>query len=201
MLSVRGTASAALKQNAERFIQAVASADATVNTILTNRNIRLLVLVDALGSDSSDDADQNTRIEWLNLDTCITITLPVDETGAGMHSGLLHELILHAVPAALKHAAAVSHGNTPVYPATDHDIEVEETLEHQSRAGWQLMADIAVDLEDEQLLSRAVIDAANHDGDIAQGVIAELLRTRKINQDYADDLLSTIFPDDDELSS
>ncbi|MFD0431813.1 hypothetical protein ACFQ60_45485 [Streptomyces zhihengii] len=143
MLIMRDNAPDRLKGRAKQFIEAVAVHDATVQAVLDDPVIRLMVLVDTVRSRTRL---QNTRIDWVQPDTQITVTLQIGGGGDGLYDGLLHELILHVVPAALKHAAAIAVGTAPAYPTTDALIEAEEAQEHGSRPAWRRMADLAVAL-------------------------------------------------------
>ncbi|MFC1434363.1 hypothetical protein ACEZDB_27355 [Streptacidiphilus sp. N1-3] len=194
MLTIDGTASTALKEDAGKFVRAVASVDQTVNSIVTVQDIRLLVLVEKVkaaatsSSEESDADDQETLVEWKQPNTRITVIMPVDAQGSGLHSGLLHELILHAAPAARTHLTARARQAAPVFPVTDAAILAQEAQEHADQALWQRMADIAVLLNDEQLLSRSIIDAGNHGKPLARRVVQALLAKQSITQDYSVDL-------------
>ncbi|MFC1411045.1 hypothetical protein ACEZCY_19175 [Streptacidiphilus sp. N1-12] len=194
MLTIDGTASTALKEDAGKFVRAVASVDQTVNSIVTVQDIRLLVLVEKVkaaatsSSEESDADDQETLVEWKQPNTRITVIMPVDALGSGLHSGLLHELILHAAPAARTHLTARARQAAPVFPVTDAAILAQEAQEHADQALWQRMADIAVLLNDEQLLSRSIIDAGNHGKPLARRVVQALLAKQSITQDYSVDL-------------
>lgn len=194
MLTIDGTASAQLKDDAGRFVRAVASVDKTVNSIVTAQDIRLLVLIEKLkggttsSSEESDADDQETLIKWVQPNTRITVIIPVDAQGSGLHSGLLHELVLHAAPAARTHLTARARQAAPVFPVEDDAILAQETQEHGDQALWQRMADIAVLLNDEQLLSRSIIDAGNHSKPLARRVVQALLAKQSITQDYSVDL-------------
>lgn len=154
------------------------------------------MLVDVVASDSETseevDRDQNTRIAWVPPDSQITITMEIADDGNGLYDGLLHELILHVVPAALKHAAAVARQAAPVYPVTDAQIQAEETQEHAAQAAWQTMADVAAALGIGGLLDAVVMDACAHSKPIARAVVGALLQQHSINQVTANELLTEI---------
>jgi hypothetical protein len=176
VLTVRGTASTTIKTDADGFIRAVAQLDATVGVIVAARDIRLLVLVD-----TSDD-DQNTRVSWVPPETQITITLPIGADPAGLHSGLLHELILHAAPAARKHLAATAQSVVPDYPGDDDEarIEQEEAAEHTDLNLWLAAARIAVRLQEATLLDRVVVGAAGYSAPVARQLVAALLQAGSV---------------------
>ncbi|MET9108422.1 hypothetical protein [Streptomyces zhihengii] len=186
---MRGNAPDRLKARAKQFIETVAVHDATVQAVLDDPVIRLMVLVDTVRSRTRL---QNTRIDWVQPDTQITVTLQIGGDGDGLYDGLLHELILHVVPAALKHAAAIAVGTAPAYPTTDALIEAEEAQEHRSRPAWRRMADLAVALGIGGLLDAVVMDACAHGKAIARDVVAHLLAQGSIDQEGADEYLETI---------
>ncbi|MGW6540546.1 hypothetical protein ACWGBV_03530 [Streptomyces sp. NPDC055051] len=198
MLTIDGKASAQLRQDAGKFVRAVASVDQTVNSIVTAQDIRLLVLIEQAkgattsSSEESGADDQETLVEWKQPNTRITVIIPVDAQGSGLHSGLLHELILHAAPAARTHLTARARQAVPVFPVADDAILAQEAQEHADQALWQQMADIAVLLNDEQLLSRSIIDAGNHNKPLARRVVRALLAKQSITQDYSVDLNTEI---------
>ncbi|MEU9499697.1 hypothetical protein [Streptomyces sp. NPDC048196] len=186
---MRDNAPAKLKGRAEEFIRAVAVHNTTIEAVLADPHIRLMVLVDVTAEETRL---QNTRVAWVHPDTQITITLEINDNGTGLYDGLLHELILHVVPAALKHAAAVAGHNAPVYPTTGRQIEAEERQEHTSQTAWQMAADIAVALGIDGLVDAVIMDACGHSKLIARAVVAQLLRQQSIDQEDADDLLEVI---------
>ena len=196
VLIIRGNAPALLQTRAGQFIQAVAAQNATIRNVVADPHIRLMVLVDVVASDSSSseevDRDQNTRIAWVQPDSQITITMEIADDGTGLYDGLLHELILHVVPAALKHAAAVARQAAPVYPVTDAQIQAEEAQEHAAQAAWQTVADVAVALGIAGLLDAVVMDTCAHSKAIARAVVGALLQRRGIDQEAADELLAEI---------
>jgi hypothetical protein len=196
VLIIRGNAADRLKQLADQFIRAVGAQNATIQAVLADQHIRLMVLVDVVESDSEDskgtDRIQNTRVSWVPPDTQITITMEIADGGDGLYDGLLHELILHVVPAALKHAAAVGRGAAPVYPTTDAAVTAEETQEHANQRAWQTVADVAAAVGVPGLLDAVMMDMCAHSKAIARAVTAQLLQQHSINQAAADELLEEI---------
>jgi hypothetical protein len=197
VLTIRGNASQRLRQLAEQFIRnVVAIHNATIQTVVADPHIRLMVLVDVVESDSSDsegtDRLQNTRIGWVAPDSEITITMEIAPDGNGLYDGLLHELILHVAPAALKHANAIARQAAPVYPVSNAAILAEEAQEHAVQAAWQTMADISVASGIGGLLDAVIMDTCAHSKNIARAVVNTLRQNHRVNDATADELLEEI---------
>lgn len=204
MLTIDGDASQARKTQAEQFTRAVAALDQTVARIVSDADIRLLVVVvPQADSDDSDGLDVNTLAKWVSPNTRITITLPVTPDGAALDSDLLHELILHAAPAARKHIAAKAQRVAPDFPGIDDDVRMarEEAAEHTDAALWLAAANLAVRLAQPGLLDRIVVSSATYGTALAEGLVGALLRARSITQDDAETMLEEIRGDSSEETS
>jgi hypothetical protein len=129
---------------------------------------------------------------WVQPNSQITITMEIAEDGDGLYNGLLHELILHVAPAALKHAAAVARQAVPAHPVTDAQIMAEEAQEHAAQAAWQTMADIAVASGIDGLLDTVIMDMCAHSKAIARAVVGTLRQNQSIDQATANELLEEI---------
>lgn len=94
--------------------------------------------------------DQETRSRYLDdrQRTLITITLnqAEDDTPEQLASDLLHEVVLHALPAYRKHVAARQGQTAPDFPGDDDEdrITLEELQEHGNVDAWFRMARIAM---------------------------------------------------------
>ncbi|GLW58984.1 hypothetical protein [Kitasatospora phosalacinea] len=187
MLSIRGNATELLRTRAEQLIRGIGGLNTSVQTAIDDPNIRLMVLVDAVDG----DRNQNTRVSWAAPDTQISVTVEIAARGDGLYQGLLHELVLHAVPAVQRHLAAIAQHRAPVYPV-GRQILVEEAQEHASQAGWLLMAELAIASGLTGLLDAAVMDACAHDKGIARAVVRSLRQRNLITQEDAADLYDEI---------
>ncbi|MFJ3905888.1 hypothetical protein [Streptomyces sp. NPDC090025] len=195
MLIIRGNAPAQLRTRADQFVRAVAVHNATVQTAVNDAHIRLMVLVDTVESESDsedNDRDQNTRVGWVQPDTEITITMEIAPNGGGLYDGLLHELILHVVPAVRKHTLAIGRHGIPVYAVGDAQISAEEIQEHGDQAAWQTMGDLGATLGIAGLLDAVIMDTCAHSKPFARNVVASLRQRQLITQAVAQELLTEI---------
>ena len=181
--AIQGNASAKIKDPALDWINTLAKVDTTIRAMLDRQDIWLLVQVDpGIG-------DQTTTTKWANGKTRITVSVFTDKKAldalARVQEDLLHELVLHAKPAADKHLAAVKEGSTPVYATTDSDIEDEEEAEHNDITAWHSMAMIAIQLNESNLLDRVFTDAAAHNLPMARQLLDQLLTQNQVSPEYA----------------
>ena len=180
---IQGTAGTALKNRALASLNWTATQSAIVNDMLTRQDILLMVMV------APGVGDQTTLVEWKNNKTRISVTVYANQQDPALQleADLLHELVLHAEPAAEKHLAAVNNQVAPVYPTTDTDIEEEEEAEHGAVDRWRRAAVIA-HAQSMALMERVISDAASHDTTMATTVLQQLKETEVITAEQAEEL-------------
>ncbi len=186
---VHGNADKEVRTEALDFINWVASKDASVAALLKEQDILLLVMV------GTGEGDQETQAKWKEASkkTQITITMHYDSEGGlnGLRADLLHELILHASPATVKHMAAVPLGKAPAHPATDEEVEAEEEAEHTDAGLWYTAAAIALSYS-KALMERVIADAASHDEEAATEVVTMLKGNNLITGEQATELIDDL---------
>lgn len=95
---------------------------------------------------TEEGGDARTTAQWddANARSFILIDLDMaeDETASDIQASLLHEILLHAVPAYERHVAAA--GGDPDYADAEvgeERFDLEEAAEHQDAGRWQQVID------------------------------------------------------------
>jgi len=91
---------------------------------------------------SEDGGDGRTSVQWSaeSEQSFLLISLDMrrDEAASSLQATLLHELILHGIPAHNKHIAAA--GGDPGYTDPDSELfDLEEEAEHGDHAAWETL--------------------------------------------------------------
>jgi hypothetical protein len=144
LLPVDGDAPQDEKDFVDRRIREFAGLNPAIQGMIDRLDVRLFVTL------NRDEArgDQETRVEYDGglQRTWILVTLDQgeDDTPEQMASDLLHELVLHGVPAYQEHVAALTAGRAPNFPEGDEEVAEAELHEHGDYDAWFEMARIAV---------------------------------------------------------
>ena len=157
VLPIGGGAPAAEKEFIDRRIAEFGQLNPAIQAIIDAPNVWLFVQLER----EEERGDQRTLASYdaTRGRTSIDIELiqGEDETPERLASDLLHELVLHAVPAYREHQAAVAGNRLPDFPQTDEEIEAAELAEHGDFDAWLDMATTAVRADGPWEFKQAVI--------------------------------------------
>ncbi len=123
---------------AVHLFHTLAANNPTVQQMRHDPTVRVYIAVER----SDEGGDARTTAEWDDQNNCsfilISLEMNREEGAADIQATLLHEIILHGIPAYLRHQAA--NGLDPDYtdPEVDEELfEAEEAAEHADVVRWQ----------------------------------------------------------------
>ncbi|MBK8251611.1 MAG: hypothetical protein IPK82_02955 [Polyangiaceae bacterium] len=144
VLPIQGNAPKDEKEFVQRRITEFASLHPQIQGIVSDDDVVLYVTFNR----DEDGGDQETTIQhdqkkgktWI----LVTLNQSDEDTPEQLAADLLHELVLHGVPAYREHTAAKTGNRKPNFPKNDTEVEQAELAEHSDFQSWLDMAMVAV---------------------------------------------------------
>ena len=141
------------------------------NDALTEAQTEPAIHLNIIGDPDAGDAGR-TQVAWNAAAQRTTIDILI-ETGDDIDADqnretLGHELYLHAMPAIITHYNATNSGEVPVYvdPDDEEAFDAEEEAEHHDMDGWFQLFRSAVNIGDQGLRDRVIVNFLTHGNDL-----------------------------------
>lgn len=160
LLPVQGDDAEDAKELVRSRVIEYAAQDPDIGAMVASPSFAIFITLnrDEEGGDQETHVDFNpeTRRTFLY----ITLNQSADDTNVKLAADLLHEFVLHGIPAYNEHRRVENTTAIPNFPSSDHAIEAQEAIEHGDFDAWIKMATIALRSTGPAL---EIMDAVLHD--------------------------------------